>query len=85
MFKMVLGGIITMLLLITGGATVVFSGIYNVAATEEHLPFVEPILHSTMHASVEAGAEDIEVPDLNSDSMIQAGAKEPLNKSALRG
>ncbi|WP_129140143.1 c-type cytochrome [Modicisalibacter coralii] len=75
MFKMVLGGIITMLLLITGGATVVFSGIYNVAATEEHLPFVEPILHSTMHASVEAGAEDIEVPDLNSDSMIQAGAK----------
>ncbi|XKE44166.1 cytochrome c [Halomonas organivorans] len=47
---------------------------YNVAATDQHLPFVESVLHSTMHASVEAGAEEIEVPDLGGDHMIRAGA-----------
>ncbi|NUJ59306.1 cytochrome c [Halomonas taeanensis] len=75
MFKLALGGIITLLLLAVGGMAVMHSGMYNVAATDEHLPLVKSVLHSTMHASVEAGAEEIEAPDLSSDSMVQAGAK----------
>lgn len=50
------------------------SGMYNVAATDPHLPFVESVMHSTMHASVEAGTEEIEAPDLSSERMVQAGA-----------
>ncbi|WP_304525918.1 cytochrome c [Halomonas sp. I5-271120] len=50
------------------------SGMYNVAATDPHLPFVESMMHSTLHASVEAGAEELEVPDLNRDRMIREGA-----------
>lgn len=74
MFKVALGGIMTVLLLAVGGATFIYSGMYNVAATDQHLPFIESVLHSTMHASVEAGAAAVEVPDLDRQDMIQAGA-----------
>ncbi|ATJ83308.1 c-type cytochrome [Halomonas beimenensis] len=74
MLKLALGGVLTLLLLVAGGAAFVHSGMYNVAATDQHLPIVESVLHSTMHASVEAGAEEIEVPDLGGDRMIRAGA-----------
>lgn len=74
MFKLALGGLITLLLLAIGGMAFMHSGMYNVAATDPHLPFVESMMHSTLHASVEAGAEELEVPDLDSDRMIRAGA-----------
>lgn len=74
MLKLVFGGCLTLLLIVAGGAAFVHSGMYNVAASDPHLPLVESVLHSTMHASVEAGAEAVEVPDLESGRMIRAGA-----------
>ena len=74
MLKLALGGLITLLLLAFGGMAFMHSGMYNVAATDPHLPFVESMMHSTMHASVETNAAGIEAPDLDSDRMIQAGA-----------
>lgn len=75
MLKFALGGLITLLLLVFGGMAFMHSGMYNVAATDPHLPLVESMMHSTMHASVEAETEELDVPDLSSESMVQAGAK----------
>jgi mono/diheme cytochrome c family protein len=50
-----------------------FSGIYNVAATEPRSAFAEWVLNTTMKQSVERHAQDIEVPDLGSTEQLYAG------------
>lgn len=50
-------------LLIAVFITVVFGGIYNVAATDKHIAPVEWVLRKTMESSVRSHAKYIDVPD----------------------
>ncbi len=53
-----------------------YSGLYDVSASSPHGGFVNWFLSTTSHASVERRASDIEVPDLDDDSLILAGAND---------
>lgn len=56
------------------GLGIIYSGAYNVAATNEHWPIVERLLNTTVHNSVAARAEGIEVPPLGGRQQVLAGA-----------
>ncbi|MFC4171622.1 c-type cytochrome [Microvirga sp. GCM10011540] len=56
------------------GLIVVYSGAYNVAATEEHASFTRWAFDTTFHNSVEQHADDITVPGNFTPEMIAAGA-----------
>ncbi|WP_274425322.1 c-type cytochrome [Chelativorans sp. YIM 93263] len=56
-----------------GTAAFVYSGFYNVAATEQHTPPVYWLLQTVMNRSVAVRARDLEVPDLSSDERFDAG------------
>lgn len=53
---------------------VIYSGAYNVAATSEHWPVTEWLLNQTVHNSVAARAEAIEMPPLGARRQVLAGA-----------
>lgn len=53
---------------------VVYTGAYNVAATEDHMSITRWAFETTMHISVESRADDIEVPPSIGD--VTAGAAE---------
>ena len=50
-----------------------YSGIYNVGASVSHGGFVDWLLSTTSHASIERRAGEIEVPDLDSEDLVLAG------------
>lgn len=56
------------------GLVVVYTGSYNVAATEEHASFIRWAFNTTMHNSVESRADDAAVPESFTPAMIEAGA-----------
>jgi mono/diheme cytochrome c family protein len=53
-----------------------YSGLYDVSANSPHGGFAKWFLSTTSHASVERRASGIEVPDLDDDSLILAGAND---------
>lgn len=53
---------------------VIYSGVYNVAATSEHWPVTYWLLSETVHRSIAEHAENIEVPPLSAHEQILAGA-----------
>ncbi|GGY71077.1 c-type cytochrome [Marinobacter zhanjiangensis] len=70
------GVITTLIVLGLGGALFVYSGVYNVAATEEHTDIGNWALHTAMHRSVKGRAGDIEVPEnLVSEERVRQGAR----------
>ncbi|RTR06490.1 c-type cytochrome [Halomonas nitroreducens] len=75
MFRILAGMALGLVLLAAGAMAYMHSGMYNVAASDDHLPLVDSALHSTMHASVSTRAEDVEVPDLDDPEMIRQGAR----------
>lgn len=58
---------------LAGMIVFVYSGFYNVAATEQHTPPVYWLLQTAMTRSVAVRARDLEVPDLSSDERFDAG------------
>jgi mono/diheme cytochrome c family protein len=56
-------------------ATVVFiySGLFNVAATEQHYPIYHWLLQTTRIKSIEARLDNIQVPDLDDENLQLAG------------
>lgn len=56
------------------GLITVYSGAYNVAATQEHLSFTRWALDTTFHRSVEGHAEGVAPPEQITSAMIEAGA-----------
>ena len=64
----------TLVILGLVGLVVVYTGIYNVAATEEHLSLTRWALNTTQHTSVDRRADGITVPDRFTPEMIAAGA-----------
>lgn len=58
----------------TIGLLVVYTGAFNVAATEEHMSFTRWAFDTTFHNSVERRAADIAAPKEITPAMITAGA-----------
>lgn len=52
---------------------VIYSGVYNVAATQKHWPPVSWLLNKTVHNSIKARAGDIDVPELGSREQMYTG------------
>ena len=67
-------GVLVLLALI--GLFVVYTGAYNVAATEEHASLTRWAFDTTFHNSVEHRAEEIVAPETVTPAMIAAGAAE---------
>ncbi len=51
-----------------------YSGFYDVSASSPHSGPIEWLLSTTSHASVERYAKDIDVPKLDEDALVVAGA-----------
>jgi mono/diheme cytochrome c family protein len=65
-----------LLLVVLGSAavaTVIYSGIVNVAADEPHSNLVYWLLEATRETSIKRAAEDIEVPDLADPELLLSG------------
>jgi mono/diheme cytochrome c family protein len=70
----VLVGIVASALIIAAGAVLfVFSGAYNVAATDLHVGLTKWMFHETMHRSVKARAGSVNAPAQFSEREIMAG------------
>jgi mono/diheme cytochrome c family protein len=67
------GGTVLLAILIWLG--VVFSGAYNVAATDKHFDVVRWTFHTTMHRSVATRADEISLPERISEDLIAEGAR----------
>ena len=55
---------------------VIYTGIYNVAATEEHTSLARWAMETTFHNSVARRADEVAAPDGFPDELIDAGAAE---------
>ncbi len=50
-----------------------YSGLYDVSASSSHSGFVDWLLSTTSHASIERHANNIAVPDLGDEALVLAG------------
>lgn len=50
-----------------------YSGLFDVSASSSHSGFIEWLLSTTSHASIERRATDIDVPELDDEALILAG------------
>ncbi|VTU31611.1 putative bifunctional cbb3-type cytochrome c oxidase subunit II/cytochrome c [Variovorax sp. PBS-H4] len=57
-----------------GAAAVVYGGLYNVAATSQHMQPVHTLLETAMRQSVRLRARGIEVPRLDDPQLVMRGA-----------
>ncbi|WP_240636008.1 c-type cytochrome [Caldimonas tepidiphila] len=62
------------LLGLVGAAAFVWSGLYNVAATTQHLQLTYSVLERAMAQSVKLRTGDIKVPPLEDEQLVQRGA-----------
>lgn len=69
------GVLVVLLTLLLAVLFMVYTGSYNIAATEDHSPFARWAFETTMKNSIERQAEGIEVPQFT-DAMVSAGAGE---------
>ena len=66
------GVLLVMLLAVVFAA---YTGSYNIAASEDHTPFVRWIFDTTMRNSVQRQADGLDVPELT-EEMVASGARE---------
>ncbi|MCV0396415.1 MAG: cytochrome c [Rhizobiaceae bacterium] len=72
----IIGGIVgTLLVAVAVWLTIVYTGAYNVAASDQHADAVRWTLDTAMHRSVARQAGAIEMPDEPSEELIAAGAR----------
>lgn len=64
------------LVLLLSSLFVIYTGSYNIAATEDHSSFVRWAFTTTMKSSIKGRATDVEAPENFSGAMIAAGAEE---------
>jgi len=69
----VLGIVATLLVGVLTWLTVVYTGAYDVAATDPHADAVRWTLDTTVHRSVSSRAGDVDLPDLSSEALIAEG------------
>lgn len=73
--RILVGILLTLAVLALGGVAYIYSGFYNVAASEPHSALGRWVFTTTMENSVRAHAEEIDVPDLTDRAMIRQGAQ----------
>lgn len=61
-------------LFVLGGLAFVYSGVYNVAATDEHWPLTRWLVHAGKERSIALRADDIRAPEIGGRERILAGA-----------
>ncbi|MDP2129224.1 MAG: cytochrome c [Pseudohongiella sp.] len=66
-----IAGILLLVLVLV--LTIAYSGAYNIAATEDHTPFVRWAFATTMHNSVRDRAADTNSPPEFSEAMVEKG------------
>lgn len=59
---------------VAAGALVVYGGLYDVAATQQHFQPVYSLLETAMHQSVKMRARNIEPPRLDDERLVMRGA-----------
>lgn len=75
MLRIVLFTVLGLAVLALGGAAaVVYGGLYNVSATQQHYQPVYSLLEAAMHNSVRLRARNIEPPALDGPQLLQRGA-----------
>ena len=79
-----LGMVGLLLLVLVVVLTVAYSGAYNIAATEDHTPFVRWVFTTTMHNSVDDRAADVNSPTEFSQAMVEEGAVQRPARAARR-
>jgi cytochrome c553 len=57
------------------GAAIVLSGVYNVAASVEHIPITDRLLKLVLRRSVDTHSAGIEVPGLDDPGLARLGAR----------
>jgi mono/diheme cytochrome c family protein len=70
-----IGVVATLLVAVLAWLTVVYTGAYDVAATDPHADAVRWTLDTSMHRSVATRAGDVALPDLSADALIKQGAR----------
>jgi mono/diheme cytochrome c family protein len=63
-------------LTVVAAAAVIYSGAYDVSASTPHGAFSRWLMETAMRSSVERGAEGIDVPQLNDESLALAGVND---------
>jgi mono/diheme cytochrome c family protein len=58
---------------IAAGAAFIYSGVYNISATEQHIGPVYWLIEATMRRAVHVRASSTPVPDLSSATMVRRG------------
>lgn len=72
--KSFIGFVLGLMAVAVGAIAFMYSGLYNVAATAPHDPVMRWALHTTMHRSVAARADDIAAPASFDDAQVREGA-----------
>jgi len=57
------------------GAVVIVAGVYNVAASVEHLYVTDRLIEFTLHRSISVRSASIEAPSLEDDDLVRLGAE----------
>lgn len=66
-------GLLTVLLLITGTAGFIYSGIYNIGADDPHTPWVYSTVEMLRDRSIAVRAKAIAVPSLDDSDLLLSG------------
>jgi len=69
----VLGAFAFLLLGVLGGIAILLSGVFSTAATEQHSAFTHWLLDAGLRYSINANADEIVVPALTGEPMIERG------------
>lgn len=73
--RLLSGMLLMLVLLVLGVVGFIYSGLYNIAASDPHAAPIRWAVHTTMHNSVEVRVADVEPPDLDDQAMITQGAR----------
>lgn len=68
--------LVVIIVIVVAVAAYAYSGAYNVSAIPPHGVFADWFLHTAMERSVERHAEDVEVPDLDEEALVEKGLEE---------
>lgn len=74
MKKALLGVVVSIVVIMVVLGIVIVSGLYNVAADEEHTSVVDSLIRTARERSIAARASDIDVPDLADPQRVRRGA-----------
>lgn len=80
MLRVVATLVVLAVLGLMGALAFIYSGLYNVPATQQHTAPVYWVLNTALTRSVKRNAQDIQVPDLSDEAMIRRGLAHYQNR-----